>query len=72
MQLYDAALYDHWVDITQGRVENPGEAIASEFGSRYVLTDLQHEDFLRQAEDDPRLEEVYRDEDAVVFRVMGP
>lgn len=72
MQLYDAALYDRWVDITQGRVENLAEAIASEFGAQYILTDLQHEDFLQQAQGDPRLEEVYRDGDAVVFRVIRP
>jgi hypothetical protein len=72
MQLYDAALYDRWVDITRGRVENPSTAIAAEFGSRYILTDLLHEDFIRRAENDPWLEEVYRDEDAIVYRVTGP
>lgn len=72
MQLYDAALYDRWVDITRGRVENPSSAILNEFGARYVLTDLLHEDFIWLAEEDPGLEEVYRDEDAVVYRVTAP
>jgi hypothetical protein len=72
MQLYDADLYDRWVDITQGRVENPSSAIVVEFGSRFVLTDLQHEAFIQEAEDDPGLEEVYRDEDAIVYRVLDP
>jgi hypothetical protein len=65
-------LYDRWVDITQGRVENPSSAIVVEFGSRFVLTDLQHESFIQEAEADPGLEEVYRDEDAIVYRVLDP
>jgi hypothetical protein len=72
MQLYDADLYDRWVEITRGRVSNPSAAIAAEFGSRYILTDLLHEDFIRQAEEDPGLVEVYRDEDAIVYQVVIP
>lgn len=69
MQLYDEALYTEWVDITRGRVEQPGRAIAERFGADFVFSDLKHESFLRQAARDPRLEEVYRDEYAVVFAV---
>lgn len=72
MQLYNGDLYDTWVDITQGKVENPSEVITTDFGARYVLTDLLHTSFLSQARDDPRLVEVYRDTDAVVFQVIGP
>jgi hypothetical protein len=70
MQLYDAELYDLWVDITQGRVENLADVIPANFGAFYVLTDLQHEGFLNQAEKDPLLVEVYRDSDAVIFQVI--
>ncbi|MEW6028692.1 MAG: hypothetical protein ACOYZ8_01065 [Chloroflexota bacterium] len=70
MQLYDPALYDLWVDITQGRVERPSRLIAGAFGSRYVHTDLRHEGFLRVAENDPGLLEVYRDDQAVIFEVI--
>jgi len=71
LQLYDASLYDAWVQITQGDVPQPSIAIAATFGARYVVTDLQHEGFLRQATGDPGLAEVYRDGEAVVFEV-GP
>jgi intracellular septation protein A len=70
MQLYNASLYDRWVDITQGRVENPSSAILAEFGARYVLSDLLHDDFIAQAGDDPNMVEVFRDEDAIVYQVI--
>ena len=70
MQLYDSELYDLWVEITQGDVENPSQIIASQFASQYVHTDLNHEDFLQVAEEDPGLKEVYRDDQAVIFEVI--
>jgi len=75
MQLYDADLYDIWVDISRGRLEQPGQTIATTFGADYVLSDLKHKKFLRQAKADERLKEVYRDEFAVIFQVerqLGP
>jgi hypothetical protein len=69
MQLYDPALYDLWVAITQGEVENPSQLISRRFGAQFVHTDLNHKDFLRAASQDPGLQEVYRDEQAVLFEV---
>lgn len=71
MLIYDEDLYRLWVDITQGEVERPSAAIVREFGARYIVTDLRHGDFLKQAAEDPGLEEVYRDGDAVVFEIGG-
>jgi hypothetical protein len=71
MLLYDEDLYRLWVDVTRGDVEQPAAAIAQEFGARYVVTDLRHQDFLAQAAQDPGLEEVYRDEEAVVFQLAN-
>jgi len=71
LQLYDADLYDLWVNITQGDVENPSQVIATTFDSRYVHTDLNHQAFLEVAADDPGLKEVYRDDQAVIFAVMS-
>jgi len=71
MQLYDPELYDLWVEITQGDVEEPSQLIASTFASQYVHTDLNHEDFLRVAQEDPGLKEVYRDDQAVIFEVTA-
>ncbi len=70
LQLYDPALYDLWVDITQGKVEYPSQSIASKFDARYVHTDLDHGNFLRVAREDPGLKEVYRDNQAVIFEVI--
>jgi len=72
LQLYDRDLYDIWVDITRGRVEQPSRLILEQFAARYIHTDLKHGNFLRQAENDPGLVEVYRDEQAVIFQVIEP
>ncbi|GAB4477244.1 MAG: hypothetical protein Kow00124_20190 [Anaerolineae bacterium] len=70
MSLYDADLFDEWVDISRGRVEEPGAVIADRFGADYVFSDLDHGAFLEQAARDPLLREVYRDGDAVIFEVL--
>ncbi|NOH03715.1 MAG: hypothetical protein HND47_18010 [Chloroflexi bacterium] len=70
LQLYDEALYDEWVDITRGDVEQPSGIIRSRFSARFVHTDLNHGDFIRQAENDPGLREVYRDDQAVIYEVL--
>lgn len=70
MLLQDEALYMQWVDVTRGEVEQPSEIIAETFGARYVVTDLLHDDFIAQAEVDPGLVEVYRDENSLVFQLV--
>ena len=70
MELYDAGLYAEWVDITQGRVTRPSDLIRDRFGAEYVMSDLGHLNFLREAKDDPGLNEVYRDAYAVIFEVV--
>jgi hypothetical protein len=72
MQLYDTDLYDEWVAITRGDVDQPSQSILKRFSARYVHTDLNHEDFLDQAAKDPNLVEVYRDDQAVIFEVFEP
>ena len=69
MQLYDAEMYDLWAAITRGEVEQPSRYLLPVFGARYILSDLNHKTFLRQADQDPGLDEVYRDADAVIYRL---
>ena len=69
MELEDPARFDQWRDITRGNVEKPGVLIRDEYGADYVFTDLKHEDFLEVAAADSLLEEVYRDEYAVILAV---
>ena len=71
MQLHDPALYEEWVDITRGRVDDPGATIRDRFGAAYVFSDLNHESFMEAAAGDPLLTEIYRDDYAVVWAV-GP
>jgi hypothetical protein len=69
MQLYDPALYDQWVRITQGEVDNPSASILADFGAHYVISDLDHGDFIDRATEDSNMEEVYRDDQSVIFAV---
>lgn len=71
MQLYDPNLYALWVEITRGNVGEPSRIILDTFGSRFVHTDLNHGGFLRAAEEDAGLKEVYRDDQAVIFEVSA-
>jgi hypothetical protein len=71
MERYDAGLYADWVKITRGEIKQPGALIRTRFGAAYVLTDLRHRDFLKQAARDPKLREVYRDEFAAIFQVLN-
>jgi len=71
MLYYDKGLYYSWVDITQGKIENPSAIIAGNFGSDYILSDLNHNNFLKMAAKDPGLVEVFRSDDSVVFQVVA-
>lgn len=72
MQLYDADLYDEWVAVTRGEVDQPSQSIVTRFSARYVHTDLFHTRFLEKAEEDPGMKEVYRDDQAVIFEIIVP
>ncbi|HEX6384337.1 MAG TPA: hypothetical protein VF177_06685 [Anaerolineae bacterium] len=70
MELYDGDLYQEWVQIAKGNVENPGAIIRDHFGATYVFSDLNHKDFTQAATDDPGLQELYRDNYAVIFAIQ--
>lgn len=70
MQLYDAALYEEWVALTRGEVENPSALIRSRFNGDYVFSDLRHSSFEAAAAADPHLQEVYRDDFAIIWQVI--
>ncbi|GAB4497017.1 MAG: hypothetical protein OHK003_04160 [Anaerolineales bacterium] len=72
LQIHDMQLYDEWVSITRGEVENPSDAIRTRFGAHFVVSDLNHGKFIKQAGDDPAMREVYRDDASVVFQILGP
>jgi hypothetical protein len=72
LQLYDRDLYDVWVEITRGEVEQPSQVIFERFSARYVHTDLKHGNFLRKAANDPGMVEVYRDGQSVIYEILKP
>ena len=68
-ELYDADLYEEWARVTQGKVDTPSAFIKERYGSNFVFSDLNHDGFLTKATEDRALEEVYRDDYAVIFAV---
>jgi hypothetical protein len=71
MYLYDGPLYLEWRAITRGQVERPSEVIAVDYDAGWVFSDLEHDAFLRRAQVDPNMVEVYRDRYAIVFAIRG-
>ncbi len=72
MALFDPDLYQEWVRITRGELTAPSQVIRERFGGIYVFSDLEHGAFWRVAAADPGLQEIYRDEHAVIFLVAAP
>lgn len=71
MEIQDPDLFERWVDITKGKVNNPSQEIRETFNAEYVLTDLKHDEFLEKARNDPAMIEMFADEYAVVFRILS-
>jgi len=72
LHLKDSDLFGLWVEITQGKEPTPSEQIYQRFAAEYVLTDLLHEKFIDQAGEDAGMKVVYRDEEAIIYRVFPP
>ena len=72
LYLKDPDLFELWVEITKGRELGPSAPIYERFAAEYVITDLAHNGFIDQASEDSGMEELYRDDEAIVFRVHPP
>jgi len=71
MSLYDPELYRLWRSIGTGGETMPSVALRERFGASYVFSDFGRGRFLAVAALDPGLEEVFRSDKAVVFRVRA-
>lgn len=69
MQMYDNERYDLWVPLVRGEVDQPSQYIANVFKARFVHSDLNHGAFIKKAQADPYMTEVYRDDQSVIFQV---
>lgn len=71
-QLHDGELFNLWVAVTRGEVSQPAGVISNAFHTQYVFSDLNHDAFIDQAANDPNLQEVFRDQEAIIFRISPP
>ncbi|HEX5736558.1 MAG TPA: hypothetical protein VF131_27245 [Blastocatellia bacterium] len=70
LRLKDAELYYTYEDVTQGRVQEMEDIILDEFGSEYVFTDNHHREFMKLADQSPRMQKVFSDRHTTVYRVL--
>jgi len=71
MRLKDEGLYDIWKLISRGNIRHPEDLIRDQFDSEYVFTDTKHKAFIRIAERNARMQKVYSDRYARVYRVIA-
>lgn len=69
LQMKDPDLFDLWVEITKGREKRPSVPIYERFAAEFVITDLAHDGFIDRASEDTEMEELYKDEEAIIYRV---
>ena len=70
LRLKDAELYYTYEDVTQGRVQGMEDIILGEFGSEYVFTDNNHREFMKVADQSPRMQKVFSDRHTTIYRVL--
>ena len=68
-QRRDPELYRQWIDIVDGRIQDPADLILEKFGSEYVFLEPQHTKFLEILRKNPRFTEVFSDSAASIFQV---
>lgn len=69
LQLTDPDLWDEWVAITRGQVEQPSTVIETRFGMQYVVSDRDHIAFADRASGDPRMKLVYWDKNSMLWQI---
>jgi hypothetical protein len=67
----DPRLWNRWVAITRGEVEQPSNMIRTVFGSEYVVSDRQHSAFEDRAYGDPNMKLVYWDKNSMVWQIVS-
>ena len=64
-------LWNQWVAITRGEVEQPSEAIRTVFNAKYVVSDRGHQAFADRAYADPNMKLVYWDKNSMVWQIIS-
>ncbi|HLD28167.1 MAG TPA: hypothetical protein VJB67_00985 [Patescibacteria group bacterium] len=71
MYLANKDLYFKWSEVTLGqRLPTMYDIIKNDFGARYVLVSKDHKDFIRNLNSNFNFENVYEDDEAIVYRVL--
>lgn len=70
LYLQDPDRYWEWVNITTGKTTSGiAEAALNRFDSRYILVENDHTEMRKQVDLDPRIERVYQDDEARIYKV---
>jgi hypothetical protein len=69
LQMAHPDLWNLWVPLTQGSIDQPSSENHETFGASYVISDTHHDAFEQRADDDPNMQLVYRDANSLVWRI---
>jgi hypothetical protein len=69
LQVADPSLWNLWVSLTQGEVENPSAFIRQRFDASYVVSDTRHADFEQMALRDSAMTLVYEDDNSLIWQI---
>jgi hypothetical protein len=70
MRLKNEKLYREYEKITRGQIKDPADEIVKDFKSRFVVTDNNHEDFMKKAEKDKRFKKRFSDKYSTVYEII--
>jgi len=71
MYLNNSELYQKWADITRGqRYKNMYDIIKNDFQAKYVLATLDHQEFIKNLDNNFYFAKVYSDNEAVIYKVL--
>lgn len=71
LYLADPGLYQKWVDITRGqRYKDLYDIIKNDFKAKYVLATIDHQDLIKNLDNNFYFAKVYSDSEAVIYKVL--
>lgn len=70
MRLKNEELYRRYEKITRGKIKDPTDEIVQDYNARYVLTDNEHQNFMKKAGSNKRFLKRYSDRYTTVYEIL--
>lgn len=70
MRLKNEVLYRRYEKITRGKIKDPADEIVQDYNANYVLTDNEHQDFMKKVGNSKRFLKRYSDRYTTVYEIL--